>query len=396
VRRLLPFVSIVVFVDAMLYGVLAPLIPSYADDFSLSKTGAGLLVAAFGAGAFVGGIPGGIAAQRLGPKRTVALGLGLLAFASLAFAIAGDPWTLGVSRFAQGMSSSTTWAGSLAWLTVLTLQDRRGQVLGTVFGTAVFGAILGPMVGAAADLIGIRPSFLVVAGTALVLLVSAAARPAAPVERQRPGALARATRDFAFLAGLWFNTLPALLFGTVTLLVPLALGEGGFTPFAIGAVFLCAGVLESALNPIVGRLSDRYGRFRPARVALAASAAVATALALASEPIVLAGLMCAASLTFGGFYTPGMALISDRAEHVGLAQGLAFGVMNSAWALGNLAGPAFSGAAAERWGDAAPYLVGAVLCLLTLVAAQGLRRTRLARTRRAPVSVASPPDRRAP
>jgi predicted MFS family arabinose efflux permease len=394
VRRLLVVVSVVVFVDAMLYGVLAPLVHGYAHDFALSKTGAGLLVAAFGTGAFAGGIPGGLAAQRWGPKRTVLLGLGLMAFASLAFAIAGDPWTLGVSRFTQGMSSSTTWAGALAWLTVLTSRDRRGQVLGTVFGTAVFGAILGPMVGAAADLIGIRPSFLVMTGLALVLLVSAAAMPAAPVERQRPGALAQAARDYAFLAGLWFNTLPALLFGTATLLVPLALGDAGFTPFGIGAVFLCAGMLESALNPIVGRLSDRYGRFRPARVALAASAVVATALAFTSEPFVLAALMCAASLTFGGFYTPGMALVSDRAEHVGLAQGLAFGVMNSAWALGNLAGPALGGTAAERWGDATPYLAGAVLCLLTLVAAQRLRGTRP--TPRTPVSVATPPGRQAP
>lgn len=383
-----------VFVDAMLYGVLAPLVPGYADDFDLSKTGAGLLVAAFGTGAFAGGIPGGIAAQRLGPKRTVLLGLALLAFASLAFAIAGDPWTLGISRFAQGVSSSTTWAGALAWLTVLTPRKRRGQVLGTVFGTAVFGAILGPMFGAAADLIGVRPSFLVVTGVALVLTASAAASPAAPVEQQRPGALARTLRDQAFLAGLWLNTLPALLFGTVTLLVPLALGAGGFTPFAIGAVFLCAGVLESALNPIVGRLSDRFGRFRPARVALAASAVVATALAFASEPFVLAALMCAASLTFGGFYTPGMALVSDRAEHTGLAQGLAFGVMNSAWALGNLAGPAFGGAVAERWGDATPYLVGAVLCVITLVAAQRLRQARLTRIQPAAVSAAT--GRRAP
>ena len=49
-RRLLVLVSVVVFVDAMLFGALAPLVPGYADEFGLSKTGAGLLVASFGAG----------------------------------------------------------------------------------------------------------------------------------------------------------------------------------------------------------------------------------------------------------------------------------------------------------------------------------------------------------
>jgi MFS family permease len=63
-----------------------------------------------------------------------------------------------------------------------------------------------------------------------------------------------------------------------------------------------------------------------------------------------------------------MALTSQRAEVVGLAQGLAFGVMNTAWAFGEVLGPSAGGALADSSGDAAPYLVGAALCALTLVA----------------------------
>ena len=61
-----------------------------------------------------------------------------------------------------------------------------------------------------------------------------------------------------------------------------------------------------------------------------------------------------------------MALVSDRAEAVGLAQGLGFGIMNTAWALGNMTGPVAGGALAEAAGDALPYLLAAGLCLLTL------------------------------
>jgi MFS family permease len=65
-----------------------------------------------------------------------------------------------------------------------------------------------------------------------------------------------------------------------------------------------------------------------------------------------------------------MALTSHRAESTGLAQGLAFGIMNTAWALGALLGPAVGGGLAELQGDATPYLVGAALCGLTLLATQ--------------------------
>jgi predicted MFS family arabinose efflux permease len=63
-----------------------------------------------------------------------------------------------------------------------------------------------------------------------------------------------------------------------------------------------------------------------------------------------------------------MALIADGAEHARLAQGLAFGLMNAAWAAGNSIGPGAGGLLADRAGDAAPYLIASALCLATLAA----------------------------
>jgi len=373
VRRLLVLVSVVVFVDAMLFGALAPLVPGYADEFGLSKTGAGLLVASFGAGALLGGIPGGLAAARWGPKVAVVTGLGLLAASSFAFALADGPWALGLARFAQGASSTTTWAGALAWLTVATPRERRGELIGTAFGAAVFGAILGPMFGAVADAVSVRFSFGVVGVVAALLAAWAASRPAAPPEEQAAGAVSRAFRDRGFLGGLWLNTLPAWLFGTLVVLVPLQLDDGGFTPFAIGAVFLVAGLVETVVNPFLGRFSDRRGRMLPIRIALAASVLVAISFAGVRGPYAVAALTILAAITFGAFYTPGMALVSDRTEATGLSQAIGFGIMNTAWALGNMTGPALAGTLADAGGDGVPYLVAAALCLVTLVAAGTVR-----------------------
>ena len=118
VRRLLALVSAIIFVDALLFTALTPLVPSYAEEFDLSKTGAGLLVGAYGAGALFGGIPGGLAAARWGPKREVVGALLLLAVASFAFAAADSAVALGFARFVQGIASTATWAGALAWISV--------------------------------------------------------------------------------------------------------------------------------------------------------------------------------------------------------------------------------------------------------------------------------------
>jgi MFS family permease len=238
-----------------------------------------------------------------------------------------------------------------------------------VFGLAVFGFIVGPMFGGVADLVGIRPAFaaiaLVAAGLAALLL----AVEAPPREERRPSALRRAIGDRAFVGGLWLNTLPALFFGMVDVLVPLRLDDAGYEALAIAAVFFVAGLVEVVVNPVVGRVSDRRGRLLPVRLGLTTSIAVSVAIAFAVEPLVVAALVVAASVTYGGFYTPGMALVADRAQRAGLPQGIGFGLTNTAWALGAVTGPAVGGALAEAFGDAVPYLACGVLCAATLVAA---------------------------
>jgi MFS family permease len=106
---------------------------------------------------------------------------------------------------------------------------------------------------------------------------------------------------------------------------------------------------------------------RPVRAALLASIAVSVALAWATEPAVIATLVVASGIAYGAFYTPGLAMISHGAESAGVAQGLAFGLMNACWGVGALIGPAVGGALADASGDSVPYLILAGLCLATWV-----------------------------
>src|SRR6266850_2983401 len=105
-RRLLLLVGAIVFVDTMFFAALTPLLPEYADQLGLSKAGAGLLSAAYPLGALAGGIPGGLAAARLGVRPAVLAGLAGMAVTTLTFGFADPIWLLDNARFLQGAASS--------------------------------------------------------------------------------------------------------------------------------------------------------------------------------------------------------------------------------------------------------------------------------------------------
>src|SRR5207247_8381454 len=173
VRRLVLILSAVIVVDTMFYTALAPLLPHFASRYELSKGGAGVLSGIYAAGVLAASVPGGIAASRFGAKWAVLVGTALTAAASLAFGLVTDFWTLSLARFAQGVGSAFSWAGALAWVVAVAAPGRSGTVIGTTMGAAVFGALLGPALGAFATLAGVRATFIAVSagGFALAALI---------------------------------------------------------------------------------------------------------------------------------------------------------------------------------------------------------------------------------
>jgi MFS family permease len=373
VRRLVPLVGAVVFLDTMFFAALAPLLPHYADDLELSKAEAGILAGAYPAGVLLAGVPSGMLASRIGPKRTLLAGVALLATTTVLFGLADRIWLLDAARLIQGVGSACAWTGGFTWLVGTAPAERRGELIGTALGVAIAGALFGPVLGGIASVTGTAPAFGAVGAAAVGVAAWDASTPAPRIGNRQPARmLAKALGAPAVAAGLWFIVLPALLFGTLTVLAPLKLDRLGFGSPAIGAVFLVSAGGEALLAPVLGRLSDRRGRAVPLRIGLLASAAVATALPWPDERFALAALVLLAGQAFGTFWAPAMAWLTDAAEDYGLDHAWAFALMNLAWAPGQAAGAAAGGAIAGATSDAVPYLALASLCVFTFAAFRGV------------------------
>jgi MFS family permease len=93
------------------------------------------------------------------------------------------------------------------------------------------------------------------------------------------------------------------------------------------------------------------------------------------SPWLLALVIVSAGFAFGSFWTPAMSLVTDEAETFGLDYGYAFALVNLAWAPGQAGGAALGGVLAAATTDAAPYLILSALCLVTLWAIAGYKRS---------------------
>lgn len=370
-RRLLLVLSAIVFVDTTFYAVVAPLLPTYADDLGLSKASAGILLAAYPAGTLLAALPSGLLAVRFGPRRTVLLGLSLLVVASLGFAFAQSAATLDLARVVQGIGGACSWAGGLAWLVAESPPDRRGELIGTAMAAAIGGALLGPVLGAAASGLGTRPVFGAVSLVAVGLGIAATRCPGG----HRAGAAGATLRQTIAAprvrVGMWLVALPGLGFGVLDVLVPLRLDGLGVGDAGVAAMFLVSAAVEGLVSPLVGRIADRRGALLPIRVGLISAAVLVLLVPAPGVALLVAALLVAATAAFGAFWAPAMALLSEAAETVGAQQGLAFGLVNLAWAVGMVSGAAGGGALAHLTADVVPYALVSVLCAGTLL---GLRR----------------------
>jgi MFS family permease len=352
----------------MFYAALTPLLPHYVDELGLSKTGAGFLAGSYAFGALIAGIPAGMLATRVGVKPTLLVGLGGMTVTTALFGVADSEWLLDVARFLQGASSSCSWTAGLAWLIADAPANARGRLIGSAMGVAIFGAMLGPVIGGIASLTSTEATF---GGIALIGLGLAAWAAATSSQRTPSGQpvskLFGALTKRRMLASVWLVALPSISFGALGVLAPLQLHDLGLGAVAISAVWLVAIAFEATAAPLVGSISDRRGRLWPLRLgAVAAAVCFALFTLLDARWGTFAAGIVVCSFSLGAFWAPSMSLASDEADTLGLDYAFGFAIINLAWAPAQVAGSAGGGRLADETSDAVVYIALAVLFALTL------------------------------
>jgi MFS family permease len=380
IRALLVFVCAVVLVDTVFFTALTPLLPHYVHEAGLSKSGAGLLVAAYPLGTLVAALPSGVLTARLGCRQVVVIGLALMAVSTLVFGWSRTESVLDIARFVQGLGGACTWSAAMAWLATAAPPQRRGELLGTALGAAVGGALLGPVLGALASRAGTGPAFsaAAVAGTILIV-VAFLMPPAHGTQSQGLRSALPALRDRQIGVAMWLTLLPGLAFGVLDVLAPLRLGELGVSAALIAATFLASAALETGLSPLAGRLADKHGAMFPIRLSLVAAVIISLLAPVLAPAAVLIVALVIGMPAFGTMFAPASAMLSHGADRLGLNQGLAFGLANLAWATGQAIAAGGSGALAQATSDLVPYALLAAIMLGTLIAFQPAGRRLLGR-----------------
>ena len=377
-QQIVVLVQALVLFESMLYSVVTPVLPHYAHTLGASKASIGLLVAAYPAGMLPGALLGTWIARRAGVRRTTLVGLLLFSASIIAFGFGTSIVSLDALRFVQGMACSCIWSGGLTWVIAVAPRERRGELLGTVIAAAIFGTILGPVMGTVAVALGTEVVFTFLGAVSVGLAVWTFRHPQPPPAETGDGAPLRTLLSSSgMMLGLWLVLLEAGTLGALSTLLPLRLSHIGASGIVIGITFVLASVLSTLVAPMVGRVTDRRGAGVPLCAGLLTTAALVLLMPLPHTVFLLAALSV---ITVGGPLTaytiPAMSLITESAERIGLALIVSTMMFNIAWAIGETVGAPAAASISQATTDAVPLLALAVIMVATFgaVIATGLMR----------------------
>ncbi|NNE66793.1 MAG: MFS transporter [Pyrinomonadaceae bacterium] len=155
-------------------------------------------------------------------------------------------------------------------------------------------------------------------------------------------------------------------FGIVIPALPYYAKAPGFmaTPFEIGMLFASYSAMQFIFAPILGGLSDRYGRRPVLFISLLGSAAGYLILGFATSVAVLFVGRIIAGIT-GGNIATAQAYIADLTTKENRAKGM--GLFGAAFGLGFVFGPAIGGIL-SRYGVEVPFLFASVLTFANAIA----------------------------
>jgi MFS family permease len=358
---------------------------------------AGFVVSLYGAGVVVSGPLGGTLADRLGRRKTLALGLWLGAAAMLFLGFAHEPLWIRVAAFLLGMLGDLYRPAVAASISDIVPPQDRDRAFGLLFWVVNVGFAVALPLGGLVAQSGFFILFVVDALTTFLygcfvwLKVPETLTQRAPSRSALPSAAP--FRDLAFL-NVWIpSVLVAIVFFQSLGALALDLGSRGMGTADFGLVMAVNCVLIVLVQPFSARLMSRWRRS-----AALASAAVLMGLGFGLHALsfnVPLAMLAVVVWTLGEMLnaTVSPSVVADLAPAE--LRGSYQGAYHMSWGLAFCVAPALGGWVLGRHGG--PTLWGGCL-LLGLIAgawhlsAAGSRRRHLEMLRAQSVSVSAAVD----
>jgi MFS transporter, DHA1 family, solute carrier family 18 (vesicular amine transporter), member 1/2 len=311
----------------------------------------------------------------------------VLAVATLLFAFSDGLMILFVARLAQGAADAVTWVVGLALLADVYEPSARGRATGIVMSGTGFAFMIGPSLGGwLYEIGGVRLPFVSVSIMAAIAAVAFfSLRSPLHHVRRDPVPVLSVVRVPAVAACAAAVIVASSTSSMLEPVLALHLEGVGTNPGRIGIVFGIAAVATTMLNPVFGRLADRWGARRLTLLGLLISACVMPMLGRTWSFGSATAFFPVQATAIALVITPSLAYMAEAVSNAGLGSfGVAYGLYNVAWGIGLLAGPAIGGVLFER--------VGFGVLMLWWAPAIVVVTALLAKVGRSPLPLAHPLD----
>ena len=252
--------------------VRRPALSLFAESLGAEPMAIGLIVALSTMTGVLLKLPMGAISDILNRRNLMIVGLLAFAFPPFLYPFVSDIPTLGVLRLCHGLATAVFTPLALAAVAQM-YEGQRGEALGWFTSATQGGGLLGPMLGGMmVYAIGFAPTFMT-AGVFGVLSLSlfflipkrvSSTQPhsktTAQVIAELQSGLARVLKHPGMLATSFAEAAKMMANGTLMAFLPLYGLSVGLNAAEIGFLFGIQALTSLLSRPVMGRVSDRFGR----------------------------------------------------------------------------------------------------------------------------------------
>jgi len=331
-----------------------PALPLFIRSLGVSEATVGFIAAASTIVGVLVSVPAGILSDIIGRRRVILMAAVVFATAPFLYLLITAPWQLVLVRIYHGLATAILGPVALA-VVADTYETGRGERMGWYSSATLVGRFLAPLVGGIlifgedfhwvyiADGFAGMLALLAALRLPFVKTASTSAWEAFKKQRTEYGAeIAFVFRHRGILATSMVEAAQYFGYGSVETFLPIYMKEKlGFATWEIGLVFTVQILAATVTKPIMGKLSDKYGR-TPLIIGGLILGGVMTAVVLLSSSYALILVLIAISgLGLATVTASTSALVADlsRSQSRGSALGVLSGIMD----IGQSSGPIVSG-----------------------------------------------------